>query len=319
MKIGNTIIEDTFAEGFGMRYTRLIVTAHDEHWLNAGLTEFCGYGSSVILCDAEAAVEVPLIEASIDGRPAASLLTFGFSADGLAKAIGKRTGQCLMTCPSTAVFDGMKVAGEMPFEVIPEQAEDAKPIPLGDHIRFFGDGYQKSKIIGDRRFWRIPVMEGEFIVEDATSCRKGVAGGNFLIQSVNLQSGLDAARRAVEAIRPIPNVITPFPGGVVRSGSKVGSRYKGMVASTSHTFCPTLRGRVESKVHVDANCVLEIVVNGINFESVAAAMKIGILAACESEAAGDSIVSISAGNYGGNLGKHHFHLHEVMNPKDTET
>lgn len=301
-----------------MRYTRLIVTAHDAWWLNAGLTEFCGYGSSVILCDAEVAVEIPEITDSIDGRPAASVLAFGFSADGLAKAISKRTGQCLMTCPSTAVFDGMKICGKRPFEVLPSEADDAKPIPLGDHIRFFGDGYQKSKIIGDRRFWRIPVMEGEFIVEDSTSCRKGIAGGNFLIQSIDLASGLSAARRAVEAIQPIANVITPFPGGVVRSGSKVGSKYKGMVASTSHTFCPTLRGRVESKVHPDANCVLEIVVNGTDFDAVAAAMKQGILAAIEPEFAADSIPAISAGNYGGNLGKHHFKLHDLMQPAKAE-
>ena len=204
-----------------MRYARLIVSAHDSYWLEIGLGEFCGYGTSVILCDAEVAVEIPDITETIDGRPAASVLAFGFSADGLAEAIAKRTGQCLMTCPSTAVFDGMKVPGKTPFEVIPSDHADAKPIPLGDHLRFFGDGFQKSKIIGDRRFWRIPVMEGEFIIEDATSCRKGIAGGNFLIQSVDLASALAAARRAVESIKPMPNVITPFPGGVVRSGSKV--------------------------------------------------------------------------------------------------
>ncbi|QEG22181.1 formylmethanofuran--tetrahydromethanopterin N-formyltransferase [Mariniblastus fucicola] len=319
MKIGNTIIEDTFAEGFGIRYTRLIVTAHDAWWLGAGLTEFCGYGSSVILCDAEVGIEVPKIANSIDGRAAASVLAFGFSADGLAKAISKRTGQCLMTCATTAVFDGMKIPGDSPFEVMPSDAEDAKPIPLGDHIRYFGDGFQKSKIIGDRRLWRIPVMEGEFIVEDATTCRKGVAGGNFLIQSTNLTSGLDAARRAVEAIKPLPNVITPFPGGVVRSGSKVGSRYEALVASTSHTFCPTLRGRVESKVHPDANCVLEIVINGVDFDSVKSALKSGIHAAIDPKFAGDSIVAISAGNYGGDLGKHHFQLHDVMQDSAAET
>lgn len=315
MEIGRTLIEDTFAEGFGMRYTRLVVTAHDDHWLRAGLTEFCGYGSSVILCDAEAGIELPAIADSIDGRPSASIMAFGFSAEGLAKAVGKRLGQCLMTCPTTSVFDGMKQCGDAPFEVVPENHDDAKPIPLGDHIRFFGDGFQKSKIIGDRRFWRIPVMEGEFIVEDASTCRKGVAGGNFLIQSRDLPSGLDAARRAVEAIAPLPDVITPFPGGVVRSGSKVGSRYKGMVASTSHTFCPTLRGRVDSKVHDDANCVLEVVINGVNFDAVAAAMRTGILAAADPKASGESIVAISAGNYGGNLGKHHLKLHELMQSK----
>lgn len=296
-----------------MRYTRLIVTAADRFWLQAGLNEFCGYGSSVILCDAETGIERPInASKTFDGRPGAAVMAFGFSTEALAKAVSKRTGQCLMTCPSTAVFDGMKTVGQSPFEIVDETHEDTKPIPLGDHIRFFGDGYQKSKIIGPRRFWRIPVMEGEFIIEDATSCRKGVAGGNFLIQSVDQVSGLAAARRAIEAIDPLPDVITPFPGGVVRSGSKVGSRYKALRASTSHTFCPTLRGRVDSKVHPAANCVLEIVIDGANFESVAAAMKAGILAATNPALAKDSIVSISAGNYGGNLGKHHFKLHDVM-------
>lgn len=321
MKIGHTTIEDTFAEGFSMRYTRLIVTAIDAYWLDAGLREFCGYGSSVILCDAEAGIEIPKIVDSIDGRASASVMAFGFSTSALADSISKRTSQCLMTCPTTAVFDGMKVASDIPFEVTPHDAPDAKPIPLGDHIRFFGDGYQKSKIIGDRRLWRIPVMDGEFIIEDATSCRKGVAGGNFLIQSLDQPSGLAAARRAIEAIAPMKDVITPFPGGVVRSGSKVGSKYKALRASTSHAFCPTLRGRVDSNVHPDATCVLEIVVDGASFDAVAAAMKAGILAAADPDAAKKSIVSISAGNYGGDLGKHHFQLHKVLNdspPRGTD-
>lgn len=285
-----------------MRYTRLIVTAFDRHWLQQGIREFCGYGSSVIQCDAEAGIETAEISAeeTCDGRVGAAVMAFGFSTDALAKAIGKRVGQCLMTCPSTAVFDGMP------------PSETANPIPLGDHIRFFGDGFQKSKIIGNRRLWRIPVMEGEFIIEDATGCEKGVAGGNFLIQSVDLESGLAAARRAIEAIDGLADVITPFPGGVVRSGSKVGSKYKALRASTSHAFCPTLRGKVESNVHPDANCVLEIVIDGTTHQTVAAAMKGGIEAAVDPNKAGDSIVAISAGNYGGNLGKHHFHLHEVL-------
>lgn len=302
MKIGTTLIEDTFAEGFSMRFTRLIVTAFDRYWLDQGVREFCGYGSSVIHCDAEVGIETAEIdsEETFDGRVGASVMAFGFSSDALATAIGKRVGQCLMTCPSVAVFDGMP------------KSETAKPIAMGDHLRFFGDGYQKSKIIGEKRLWRIPVMEGEFIVEDATSCEKGVAGGNFLIQSVDLASGLAAARRSVAAIAALPSVITPFPGGVVRSGSKVGSRYKALRASTSHAFCPSLRGKVDSKVHSDANCVLEIVIDGADRESVAAAMKCGIEAAVNPEHAGGSVVAISAGNYGGELGKHHFRLHEVL-------
>lgn len=312
MKIGNTTIDDTFAEGFGMRYTRLLVSAIDAYWLQTALNEFCGYGSSVIQCDAEVGVEFANIEESLDDRPCASVMAFGFSADGLASAIAKRTGQCLMTCPTTAVFDGMKTSGTLPFDVTGGMFEDSKAIPLGDHVRFFGDGFQKSKIIGDRRLWRIPVMDGEFIIEDTTSCRKGVAGGNFLIQSVDQPSGLAAARRAIEAINFVAGVITPFPGGVVRSGSKVGSRYKALRASTSHSFCPTLRGRVDSNVHPDATCVLEIVIDGVDFETVACAMRTGILAAIDPDSAGHSIPLISAGNYGGDLGKHHFHLHQIL-------
>ncbi|MEM7454886.1 MAG: formylmethanofuran--tetrahydromethanopterin N-formyltransferase [Planctomycetota bacterium] len=294
MKIGPTIIEDTFAEAFSMRYTRLIVTAHDEFWLDAAVREFSGYGTSVIACDAEVGLEKQLdSDSTFDGRPGASIMAFGFSADALGRAVIQRTGQCLMTCATTAVFNGLFDTGDT--------------IAAGKHLRYFGDGFQKSKLLGDRRFWRIPVMDGEFIIEEKFGVAKGVAGGNLMIQTIDQSTGLDAARRAVKAISVLENVITPFPGGVVRSGSKVGSRYKGLIASTSHTFCPTLKGRVESKVHDGATCVYEIVIDGSDFDSVAAAMKAGI-----SAAAGQGVVCISAGNYGGKLGKHHFHLRELL-------
>ncbi len=171
MQIAGTVIVDTFAEAFGMRYVRLIVTAHDEHWLDAAARAVAGYGSSIIACDAEIGVEQPLAaDATPDGRPGLALLAFGFSADALAKAIANRTGQCLMTCPTSAVYDGM--AGE-----------GSEQIPLGKHLRFFGDGYQKSKVVGGRRYWRIPVMDGEFLVVDRLTVRKGVAGGNIILQS----------------------------------------------------------------------------------------------------------------------------------------
>jgi len=157
-------------------------------------------------------------------------------------------------------------------------------------------------------------MDGEFIVEQDVGVGKGVAGGNFLIQSVDQMTGLEAAERAVDAIAALPNVITPFPGGVVRSGSKVGSRYKGMVASTSHPYCPTLRGRVESQIHPDASCVYEIVIDGTDFESVTRAMRVGI-----HTAVGEGIVSIGAGNYGGKLGKHRFRLHEILEEDAEQT
>ena len=294
LKIGNTEIVDTFAEAFGMKFTRLIVTAYDEHWLDAALREFTGFSSSVIACDLEIGLETKLPpDHTPDGRIGASVLAFGFSDDALAKHVPTRTGQCLMTCPSTAVFDGL--------------TDSEKTIPLGKHIRFFGDGYQKSKQINGRRYWRIPVMDGEFVVEDRVGVGRGVAGGNLIIQAASRQSALNAVRRAIDAIEPLRGVITPFPGGVARSGSKVGSRYKSLKASTSDKFCPTLRGRVDTSLADGVNSVLEIVLDGVDEQSISQAMSAGIRAA-----EGDGVIAIGAGNYGGKLGKFHFHLHKLL-------
>lgn len=294
MNLGTTLVDDTFAEAFGMSYTRLLVTAHDEYWLDAAAREVTGYSSSVIACDAEAGVERWLSrDATPDGRPGVAILMFGFSQDGLAKAVPNRTGQCLMTCPSTAVYDGLPGT--------------EKRIALGKHLRFFGDGFQKSKLVDGKRYWRVPVMDGEFLVQEDLGVAKGIGGGNVIIQSRTKDAGLAAARRAVEALADLEGVITPFPGGVARSGSKVGSRYKGLLASTSDPFCPTLRGRVESKLHPEANCAYEVVIDGVSEQAIGAAM-----AAAMRAAAGDEIVAIGAGNYGGKLGKFHFHLRKLL-------
>ena len=294
MELEGTQIDDTFAEAFGMRYVRLIVTAADDYWLEAGLRELTGYSSSVIACDAETGVERRLPAAETpDERPGAAVLLFGFSTDALKKSVPNRVGQCVMTCPTTAVYDGLP------------QAETK--VPLGKQIRFFGDGFQKSKQVAGKRYWRIPVMDGEFLVSDVVGAEKGVAGGNIIVQSVDQSAGLAAVRRATEAIWQQPGVITPFPGGVARSGSKVGSRYKGLVASTSDPYCPTLRGRVQSKLDPAANCALEIVIDGISEAAIAAAMTAALRAA-----AGQGVVRITAGNYGGKLGKFHFHLHQLL-------
>jgi len=293
--IGNTQISDTFAEAFRLRFTRIVVTAHDEHWLDAAVRAACGYGTSVIGCDAEIGVERPLDRRETpDGRVGAALLAFGFAADALGNAVANRTAQCLLTCPTASVFDGLPTAEERG--------------PLGRHIRFFGDGFEKSKVVDGRRFWRVPLMDGEFLVEESIGIEKGVGGGNFILQGTNLDETLAAARRAVAAIAALPGVITPFPGGVVRSGSKVGSRYEGLRASTNDAFCPGLAGRVATELVPGAACGLEIVIDGIDEPTVAAAMAAGIRAA-----AAPGIVGISAGNYGGKLGKFHFHLHQVLN------
>jgi len=299
MAIGPTAIDDTFAEAFGMRYTRLIVTAVNDHWVDAATRELCGYGSSVISCDAEIAVERRLApDATPDGRPGAAVLAFGFSSDALAEAVPNRVGQCVMTCPTTAVYNGLP--------------EAEKQIPIGKKVRFFGDGFQKSKKLiddqgRDRRYWRVPVMDGEFLVEEQAGIGKGVAGGNIILQGVSQEVALNSALRVVDALADMPGVITPFPGGVVRSGSKVGSQYKGLVASSNEAFCPTLRGRVASELSPDAQCAYEIVFNGVDEPTVAQATTAALHAA-----AGAGIPQIGAGNYGGKLGKFHFHLRELV-------
>ena len=294
MLIESTQVVDTFAEAFRVRYARLVVTAADAHWLDAAVRAACGYGTSVIGCDAEIGVERPLApEETPDGRPGVAMLACGFTADGVGKAVANRTAQCLLTCPTASVFDGLPAAEERR--------------PLGAHVRFFGDGFEKTKVMDGRRYWRVPVMDGEFLVEETLGIEKGVGGGNFMLQGRSLAATLDAARRAVDAIAGMPGTITPFPGGVVRSGSKVGSRYEALRASTNEAFCPSLVGRVETSLLNGATCCLEIVIDGVDESAVAAAMVAGIRAAI-----GADVVAVSAGNYGGKLGKFHFHLHQLL-------
>jgi formylmethanofuran--tetrahydromethanopterin N-formyltransferase len=304
MKIGDTIIEDSFAEAFRMRWTRLIITAADAEWALIAAREATGYGASIIACDAEAGIERPLSSAETpDVRPGAAALFFGFNTESLARAVLNRVGQCVLTCATTAVYDGVpaEAAG----------ADGAERFALGKHLRFFGDGFQKSKVLAGRRFWRLPVMDGEFLIDENAWSLKGVAGGNFLVEGRTQGAALAAARAAVRAIEPMAGVITPFPGGIARSGSKVGSRYKALKASTNEAFCPTLRARAPTQVHPQANAVYEVIVNGVDEAAVARAMRSGIVAACTTPGV-EPPVAIAAGNYGGRLGKFHFRLHEVL-------
>jgi formylmethanofuran--tetrahydromethanopterin N-formyltransferase len=301
MRIGSTDILDTFAEAFGARYTRLIITAADDHWLNAALQSITGYGTSVLGCDAEAGIERRLSrDESPDGRPAAAVLLFAFTAETVGQAAQHRVGQCILTCPSTACFNGL-----------PDAAESYS---LGKYLRYFGDGHesQESKVAQQNArslpsCWYIPVMDGEFCIEATAGVAKGVAGGNIILQAASQTAGLAAAQRAAGAIAPLPGVITPFPGGVCRSGSKVGSKYKTLRASTADAYCPTLRDQVKSELVAGARCAYEIVVDGIDQSAVVQAMRAGIEAAV-----GDGVLAIGAGNYGGKLGKYPIRLHELF-------
>ena len=290
-------VADTFAEAFPITGTRLIITAVNERWANVAASEFCGFSASVIACDVEAAIEAQIpADETPDGRPGVSVLVFAFSRDGLAEAVANRVGQCVLTCPTTACYNGI------------EDCPREKQIPVGGRLRFFGDGFQGSKKLGHRRFWRIPVMDGEFVCEDRFGTVKGVAGGNLLFCGNTAENVLEAALAAVSAIQRLSNVILPFPGGIVRSGSKVGSRYKALKASTNDAYCPTIRPLTKSAVPQGTEGVYEIVIDGLTETAVRDAMRAGLHAA--SEAGGLSL--ISAGNYGGKLGPHHFHLRDLI-------
>lgn len=294
LAINGTEVVDTFAEAFPMTATRVVVTAATGHWAHIAAAAATGYAASVIGCDAEAGIERELDPAETpDGRPGVSLLFFAFSRDALQKAVVNRVGQCVLTCATTACYSGLP-AGE-------------KSITVGGSLRYFGDGRQISKLHAGRRFWRLPTMDGEFLCEDRFGTVKGVAGGNFIVLGETRDVTLAATEAAVAACRTVPGVIAPFPGGVVRSGSKVGSRYQALKASTNDAYCPTLRGTVESALPAGANAAYEVVLDGLDLTAVEEAMRRGVRAAC-----GPGIVRVTAGNYGGQLGPHHLHLHPIL-------
>lgn len=290
-------IDDTFAEAFPMKATRLLITAHNETWARHAAMSATGFATSVIACGCEAGIERTLDASETpDGRPGVSILLFSVSGKELAKQIERRVGQCVLTCPTTAVYAGLT---------------EGERVNLGRNLRFFGDGWQGSKLIDGVRYWRIPVMDGEFVAQESTFVIKGVGGGNLLLLARDTDAALAGAEAAVAAMRRVLRVILPFPGGVVRSGSKVGSKYPGLSASTNEAYCPSLVHLApRTELGEDTRCVMEIVIDGLSDTDVAAAMRAGLAALVE-RGAEAGVHRISAGNYGGKLGPFHFRLHEL--------
>jgi formylmethanofuran--tetrahydromethanopterin N-formyltransferase len=250
----------------------------------------------VISCDAEAGIERVLEpDETPDGRPGVSLLLFAFSRDALEKAAANRVGQCVMTCPTTACYNGLPVGD--------------KNISVGGRLRYFGDGWQISKKFGPKRYWRIPVMDGEFLCEEILGTVKGVAGGNLILMGKEPGATLFAAESAVAAMKRCRDIILPFPGGMARSGSKVGSKYKSLRASTNTAYAPTLRGVVPSEMPPEARCAYEIVIDGLTLEAVERATAAGLHAAAGHR---ESLSLVTSGNYGGKLGPFHIRLHDIL-------
>ena len=297
------IVDDSFAEAFPMKATRIIITAHNLTWARHAAVATTGFATSVIACGCEAGIERELgPHETPDGRPGLAVLLFSMSGKELAKQVERRVGQCVLTCPTTAVFAGIR---------------DGEAIALGKNLRFFGDGWQTSKVIDGVRYWRIPVMDGEFVAQETTAVVKGVGGGNLLLLCRDTDSALAVSEAAVLAMKTLRNVIMPFPGGVVRSGSKVGAKYAALNASTNDAFCPSLYGlTARSELTPETRCVMEIVIDGLTEGDVGAAMRVGMQAGIDIGTAG-GLLRISAGNYSGKLGPFHFHLQKLLAPGST--
>ncbi len=297
MKLNGVEIEDTFAEAFPIKIGRVLVTAIDEYWVNIAASEATGFGTSVIMCPAEAGIEKSVKpDETPDGRPGVYIQICHMGEKGLEQQLLARIGQCILTAPTTAVFDGLP--------------ESESRFDTGNKLRYFGDGFERKLEIYGKTMYAIPMMEGDFLIEESIGYTDGVAGGNFFIFGKTQPSALMAAKSAVDAIRNVDGVITPFPGGVVASGSKVGAnKYKFLKATTNEKFAPSIREEVEdTAVPEGVTAIYEIVINGLSEDAVREATKVGIEAAVRV----DGVVKISAGNYGGKLGKYRINLHELF-------
>ncbi len=292
------VIDDTFAEAFGMRATAIIITAPTLKWARQAAITMTGYATSVIGCGCEAAIDMDIPESDTpDGRPGCRVMLFAMGTDELQKQLKNRLGQCVLTSPGSACFAGL---------------EGSASLDLGSALRYFGDGWQISKKFAGKHYWRVPVMDGEFLCEATTGLTKlAVGGGNLLLLAADGVKALRAAEHAVEAIEKIPGAIMPFPGGIVRSGSKVGGKYKGMLASTNDAYAPTLKGVVNTALDPEVNSVLEIVIDGETSDIVAEAMRAGLRAVIKLGPKRGAL-RVSAGNYGGKLGKFHYHLKDLI-------
>lgn len=303
------LIDDTYAEAFRSIYAEVLVTAENHRWLQAACDAVTGHASSSIFCDCEAGV-VRFVgpggdesTPTPDGRPGA-IIQFHvprFRKDRvthLERVLLHRISQNVLTCPTMACFNRL----------------DTDPyFKLGRKLALFGDGYQSRGQRFDRKVWLVPIMGGEFVIDRRFGFRDGIMGGNLWFFGRSQAAAIEAAERAADGARSVPGVILPFPGGIAASGSKAGSRYSFLFASTNHPFCPTLRERLGSDFRLPdgVQSVMEIIINGTDLPTVAAATQAAILAAAPTP----GLLRISAGNYGGRLGKSFIYLHPERHPE----
>lgn len=295
MHVNGVEIEDTFAEAFGMWGSRLVITADHARWAQTAAAAATGFATSIIGCGCEAGInQLDADEQTPDGRPGVAALFFATSRGNMEAQLLQRVGQTIMTAATSACYDGL---------------DAVERVKVGGKLRYFGDGFQSSKLLDGRRLWRVPVMDGEFVVEETFGVAKAIGGGNFFIMAQDIRAALAAAEAAVAVMRDVRGVVMPFPGGIVRSGSKVSSRYKGQHVSSNTPYCPTVRSQEKSALREGENAVLEIVIDGLEEKAIGEAMRVGMAAACL-----PGVKRLTAGNYGGSLGQYKFDLQELLRP-----
>ncbi|MBS1262877.1 MAG: Formylmethanofuran--tetrahydromethanopterin formyltransferase [Methanonatronarchaeales archaeon] len=294
MRLNGVHVEETFAELFPMKYCRMLVTAATERLATTSAREATGFGTSIIMAPGEAGIERTMSgDETLDGRPGAVIQVWHRDDESLQNALLGRIGQCVLTAPTTSLFDA---GGDPGFR-------------LGEQVAFFGDGHQRNEEMYGRDVWLVPRMDGDFVVEDSVSIEEGVAGGNFFVLGRTQGSALQGAEAAIDAIGGVEGVVTSFPGGICSSGSKPGSEQYGfMLATTNEFYAPSIRDEVDTALPDDVGAVYEIVMNGVTLEALKGATAAGIRAATTVE----GVVGIDAGNYGGNIGPYEIHLREVL-------
>ncbi len=301
-------IDDTYAEAFKSIYVEFLITARDRTWLEHGVNAVTGHGSSTIMCDSEAGLDRyvgPGGDESFktpDGRPGAivQLHLPRFRKDrveALEKAALARISQNVLTCPTAACFNLL---------------DTETYYHMGRKVAYFGNGYQKRDERYGRKVWLVPILGGEFVIDRRLGYTDGLMGGNLWLFGDSVDSALEAAERGVAAVMKEPGVIMPFPGGVAGSGSKAGSKYKFAIASTYEKFCPTLQDLSGAGLPKGVKSVMEIIMNGKDLPSIIKATQAAIKAAADTP----GLIMISAGNYGGKLGKSFIYLHPDKQPAE---
>jgi formylmethanofuran--tetrahydromethanopterin N-formyltransferase len=296
-----TTIEDTYCEAFEGLCVQLMITAQDAEFLNRAANAFTALPSTVF-GDAEGGIVRWLAEnETIDGRLGAivQLWVTGTGKKATAKfydQLGRRMRQGILVVPTTAVFNHYPKNIETKFNMM-------------DNVGHCGDGYEWTVKKYNRKLINVPIMMGcDFLIEEELSYAPGVMGGNLWLFCDSINSGVKVGREAVKIIAELDNVCTTFD--VCSAGSKPETNFPEIGPSTNHPYCPTLKDKLPSeefKVLKGTKSIPEIIFNALDLETVKETMFKTIQGIFNME----GLVMISAGNYGGKLGKFKISLKEL--------